>query len=117
METEGPQMTSQHDAYVLRAGLARLHMHARKHAHTGQYVTLTAFPQQQWLRERASMLRYTHVHCVTCSSTRHKTRNSFRGSGSEDSELNWTKRSARIRKRLATGKKYSAVAFDASMKQ
>jgi hypothetical protein len=27
-----------------------------------QYVILTAFPQQQWLRERASMLRYT-LHC------------------------------------------------------
>jgi hypothetical protein len=24
-----------------------------------QYVTLTAFPLQQWLHERASMLRYT----------------------------------------------------------
>ena len=50
-------MTSQYGAYALRAGLARLfarmrpgtHMHARtrKHAHTDQYVILTAFPQQQ----------------------------------------------------------------------
>jgi len=24
-----------------------------------EYVTLNAFPWQQWLRERASMLRYT----------------------------------------------------------
>ena len=55
-ETEGPHMTSQYGAYVLRAGLARryarmrmhthtrqgTHMHARtrKHAHTNQYVIL-----------------------------------------------------------------------------
>jgi hypothetical protein len=80
VETEGPQMTSQHGAYALRAGLARLHarlrmetstrpgthMHARrrKHAHTGQYVIFTAFPQQQWFRERASILRYTHIACL-----------------------------------------------------
>jgi kynurenine formamidase len=59
VDTEGPQTTSQYGA--LRAGLARLyarmrihtpthsgtHMHARKrmHAHTDQYVILTAFPQ------------------------------------------------------------------------
>jgi hypothetical protein len=69
VETEKPQMTSQHGAYALRAGLARLHarmrihtptrpgthMHActRKNAHTDQYVILTAFSQQQWFRERA----------------------------------------------------------------
>ena len=77
VETEGPQMTSQHGAYALRAGLARLyarmrmhtptrpgtHMHARtrKHAHTDQYVILIAFLQQQWFREHASMLRYTYI--------------------------------------------------------
>jgi hypothetical protein len=78
VETEGPQMTSQYGAYALRAGLARLyarmrlhtltrpvtHMHARMHAHTVQYVILTAFPQQQWLRERASVLRYTYIACL-----------------------------------------------------
>jgi hypothetical protein len=26
-----------------------------------EYVILIAFPQQQWLRERASMLRYTYT--------------------------------------------------------
>ena len=26
-----------------------------------EYVVLTAFPLQQWLHERASMLRYTHI--------------------------------------------------------
>jgi hypothetical protein len=73
-------MTSQHGAYALRAGLARLHarmrmhtptcsgthMHARtrKHAHTDQCVMHIAFPQQQWFRERASMLRYTYIACL-----------------------------------------------------
>ena len=41
-----------------------MHAHARKHAHTAQYVILIAFPQQQWLRERASVLRYTHIACI-----------------------------------------------------
>ena len=30
-----------------------------KYAHTG-FVALNAFPVQQWLQDRASMLRYTH---------------------------------------------------------
>jgi hypothetical protein len=63
VETEVPQMTPQYGAYALRAGLARLyarmlmhtptrpgtHMYARtrKQAHTGEYVILIAFPQQQ----------------------------------------------------------------------
>ena len=71
-------MTSQYGAYALHAGLARLyarlrthtptrsgtHMHGRtrKHAHTDQYtIIFTAFPQRQWLRERAPVLRYTHI--------------------------------------------------------
>jgi len=29
-----------------------------------EYVVLTAFPQQQWLRERASVLRYTNIACL-----------------------------------------------------
>ena len=29
-----------------------------------QYVTLIAFPLQQWLRERALMLRYTYTACL-----------------------------------------------------
>ena len=80
VETEGLQMMSQYGAYVLHAGLARLyarirmhtpsrpgiHMHARtrKHAHRNQYVILIAFPQQQWFRKRASLLRYTYIACL-----------------------------------------------------
>jgi hypothetical protein len=29
--------------------------------HTQEYVTLTAFPLQQWSNESASMLRYTYI--------------------------------------------------------
>jgi len=29
-----------------------------------EYVILVAFPRQQWIRERPSVLRYTYVACV-----------------------------------------------------
>jgi hypothetical protein len=29
-----------------------------------EYVILTAFPLQQWLHKRASMLRYTYIACL-----------------------------------------------------
>jgi len=29
-----------------------------------EYVILIAFPQQQWLHERPSMLRYTCIGCL-----------------------------------------------------
>ena len=29
-----------------------------------EYVTLTAFPRQQWLRKRVSILHYTYVTCL-----------------------------------------------------
>ena len=29
-----------------------------------QYVILIAFPLQQWLQERASLLRYTYIVCL-----------------------------------------------------
>ena len=80
VDTEGPQMTSQYGAYALNAGSARpyelmrmhtptrpgthMHAHMRKHAHTDQYVTIIAFPQQRWFRERSSMLRYTYIACI-----------------------------------------------------
>jgi hypothetical protein len=31
--------------------------------HSG-YIRVTGFPRQQWLRERASMLRYTYTVCI-----------------------------------------------------
>jgi hypothetical protein len=36
-----------------------------KHTHPHKYVTLTASPQQQWFRERASLLRHTmYIACI-----------------------------------------------------
>ena len=34
------------------------------HTHTHKYVILTAFPRQQWFRERASLLCYTYIACI-----------------------------------------------------
>ena len=36
-----------------------------------EYVIIIAFPWQQWLRERASMLRYTYTACHFQFSQRH----------------------------------------------
>jgi hypothetical protein len=33
-----------------------------------EYVTLIAFPHQQWLHERASLLRYTDITCLVLRS-------------------------------------------------
>jgi hypothetical protein len=41
-----------------------MHARALTHAHTDQYLTLIAFRQQHWLRERLSVLRYTHIACL-----------------------------------------------------
>jgi hypothetical protein len=35
-----------------------------------EYVILIDFPQQQWLRERASVLRYTYISCLVDKSLR-----------------------------------------------
>jgi hypothetical protein len=73
VETEGRQITSQYGAYALQAVWARLHArtrmhtpthpgtHTRTHAQTNKYVILIAFPQQQWFREHASVLRSTYI--------------------------------------------------------
>ena len=34
-----------------------------------EYVILIAFPQQQWLHERASTLRYTYIVCIVITQT------------------------------------------------
>ena len=34
-----------------------------------QYVILISFPLQQWLHDRASMLRYTYITCLAYFST------------------------------------------------
>jgi hypothetical protein len=78
VQEEQPQMTSQYGAYTLHAVLQRLHalirmhtptrpgthIHAGTQAHAYQLIMRTAFPQQQWFRERASVLRYTYIVCL-----------------------------------------------------
>ena len=75
IETEEPQMTSQYAAYALRAGLPRLHarmgMHTPTrlgthiHARTHRPISNThCFSTAAMIRERASILRYTHITCL-----------------------------------------------------
>ena len=53
VEPERPQLAIQHEACELHAGYLSLHTH--------QYVILTTFPQQQWFRDCASLLRFTCI--------------------------------------------------------
>ena len=39
-----------------------------------EYVILIAFPLQQWLLERASMLRYTYIACLAPDYSKQKYR-------------------------------------------
>jgi hypothetical protein len=78
--SEGPQVTLQHGAYALRAGLARLYTCMRKHkrpgtnAHTHKRAhtkicNTYCFSKATIFRERASLLRYTYIVClVICPS-------------------------------------------------
>jgi hypothetical protein len=51
------------DNIILRMRIARwITTAARTHTHThSEYVILIAFPLQQWLRTRVSILRFTYV--------------------------------------------------------
>ena len=77
METDRPQMTiirRMRCACMLgKYGYtpARTHPHTRDHEHanTHNYVILTAFQQQRWFRERASMLRYTYINSLVTTTT------------------------------------------------
>jgi len=62
LEPDRPQMTIQYDACVLHVRWLRSHTHT--HTHLEEYEILIAFPLQQWLRESASLLRYTYIACV-----------------------------------------------------
>ena len=83
VDTEGPQMTSQHGAHALHAGLGRLHaltrmhtptrpdtyMHAHTHACTPRPISNTyCFSTAKIIRERASLLSYSYVACLVTSS-------------------------------------------------
>ena len=79
VETEGPQMTSQHGANALHAGKARLHArplmhtptgpdthpHARTHARANRPLSnIYCFPTATMIHEYAAMLRYTYIACL-----------------------------------------------------
>ena len=48
--------------------LARMHSPTLAHTHT-EYVTRIAFPQQQRLRELATVLRCTYIACLVSYSS------------------------------------------------
>ena len=49
------------------------------------YVTLTAFPLQQWLHERASLLRYTYIGCRVLFIEHQIIQGKEQGEGAHDS--------------------------------
>ena len=57
---------------IFRPGQATDEYMKHAHLHAGyltpdthsEYVTLTAFPRQQWWRECSSMLLYTYIACI-----------------------------------------------------
>jgi len=51
-------------------------IHKARNAHT-DCVTLIAFPQQQWLHEHASVLRYTHIACLVFNHVSRPTHMSY----------------------------------------
>jgi hypothetical protein len=62
---------SYHLWYVRKCGGAReaadgnmAVLYTHTHTHTHKHVRLTAFPRQQWFRERAWILRYTYAACL-----------------------------------------------------
>jgi hypothetical protein len=52
----------QYGAYALYAGYLRLQTHS-------EYVIFIAFLRQQWLLQRASMLRHTCIACIVITQT------------------------------------------------
>jgi hypothetical protein len=56
---------AQSHAIAFSSILTHTHTHtlARTHKHTQKYVRLTAFPRQQWFRERISVFRYIYISC------------------------------------------------------
>ena len=59
VDLDRPQMT------ILRKHIA-CWVHKATNTHS-KYVIPTAFPQQQWLQERASLLRHTYIACLVKS--------------------------------------------------
>ena len=57
------QLTNQYGAEKVRFACRVTKARTQKHT---LYLVLLVFPWQQWLRERASMLRFTYRHCLSC---------------------------------------------------
>jgi hypothetical protein len=78
VEPERPQTTMWRRVACWISKAKRSHAHARarasthtqthtlslSHTQTHKYIIIIAFPLQQLFRERASMLRYTHIACL-----------------------------------------------------
>jgi hypothetical protein len=47
-----------------------MYEYAHKHVHADNYVIIIAIPQQQWFRERASLLHYTYIACLAFTQQR-----------------------------------------------
>ena len=74
-KTEGPQMTSQHGAYALHAGLARLQTlmrmhtptrpstHTPTHTHINNTYCFSTVTMVSWTRVSVAL----YVHCLSCS--------------------------------------------------
>jgi hypothetical protein len=65
LETEVPAIKGS-QVYGLMCTRPRAH----NQIHT-QYIILIAFPRQQWLRERASVLRYMCIVCLVLNIVSH----------------------------------------------
>jgi hypothetical protein len=68
VEPERPQIIWRRVAcWISKA--TRTQAHARAYSptpmHTDQYVIIISFAQQQWFRERASLLRHTYIVCLS----------------------------------------------------
>jgi hypothetical protein len=50
--------------WISKATCTLAHVYANAAGHTHKYVIFIAFPRQQWLRERALVLRYTNIACL-----------------------------------------------------
>jgi len=56
VETDRSQMTMRHMRFA-----RQITKSTNTHS---EYVILDSFPRQQWLREGASVLRYTYIACL-----------------------------------------------------
>ena len=56
--------------WISKATCTYTHAHARTHAHTDDYVIVTAFPRQQWFRTLLAVTLYVHCPLVITETER-----------------------------------------------